>query len=85
MFAGLNRGTSRKRLVQLEKERESIMTSHGIDISGIGAVSGYGWGTAALWTGLASGKAAATLHHNRSHPGRNPVWLAKVPPQQPYR
>ena len=55
------------------------MTSHGIDISGIGAVSGYGWGTAALWTGLASGKAAATLHHNRSHPGRNPVWLAKVP------
>lgn len=48
-------------------------------ITGIGAVSGYGWGTAALWDGLASGKAAATLHHDFARPGSNPVWLAKVP------
>ena len=55
------------------------MNTHGIDISGMGAVSGYGWGTASLWNGLATGKAAATLHHNPSRAGKNPVWLAKVP------
>ncbi|MDV7991627.1 beta-ketoacyl synthase N-terminal-like domain-containing protein [Rhodococcus sp. IEGM 1374] len=48
-------------------------------ISGVGAVTGYGWGTGALWDGLASGKAAATLHHDFTRPGANPVWLAKVP------
>lgn len=55
------------------------MSSHGIDITGIGAVSGYGWGTTALWDGLASGKAAATLHHDVNRVGGSPVWLAKVP------
>ncbi|WP_072805888.1 beta-ketoacyl synthase N-terminal-like domain-containing protein [Rhodococcoides yunnanense] len=55
------------------------MTSSGIDITGVGAVSGYGWGTTSLWDGLASGKAAATLHHDHERPGQNPVWLATVP------
>ncbi|OZF39524.1 beta-ketoacyl synthase N-terminal-like domain-containing protein [Rhodococcus sp. 14-2483-1-2] len=55
------------------------MSSHGIDITGIGALSGYGWGASALWDGLSTGKAAATLHRDLTRPGRNPVWLAKVP------
>lgn len=55
------------------------MSALGIDIAGIGAVSGYGWGTAILWNGLSTGKAAATLHHDRTRPGTNPVWLAVVP------
>ncbi|OZC59550.1 3-oxoacyl-ACP synthase [Rhodococcus sp. 06-470-2] len=55
------------------------MSSHGIDITGIGALSGYGWGASALWDGLFTGKAAATLHHDQTRPGHNPVWLAKVP------
>ena len=55
------------------------MSSHGIDITGIGALSGYGWGASALWDGLATGKAAATLHHDLTRPGQNPVWLAKIP------
>ena len=55
------------------------MSSHGIDITGIGALSGYGWGVSSLWDGLSTGKAAATLHHDLTQPGQNPVWLAKVP------
>ncbi|OZC63740.1 3-oxoacyl-ACP synthase [Rhodococcus sp. 06-462-5] len=55
------------------------MSSHGIDITGIGALSGYGWGASALWDGLFTGKAAATLHHDHTGLGHNPVWLAKVP------
>ena len=55
------------------------MSSHSIDISGIGAISGYGWGASALWDGLATGKAAAELHLDYTGHGRNPVWLAKVP------
>ncbi|WP_089244488.1 beta-ketoacyl synthase N-terminal-like domain-containing protein [Rhodococcoides kyotonense] len=55
------------------------MNSSRAHITGLGAVTGYGWGTGPLWDGLASGKAAATLHHDFAHPGSNPVWLAKVP------
>lgn len=54
------------------------MTTRTTHISGVGAVTGYGWGTAALWDGLASGKAAATMHHGFSRTDDNPVWLAKV-------
>lgn len=55
------------------------MHSSSTNVTGVGAVSGYGWGASALWDGLASGKAAATLHHDFARPGTNPVWLAKVP------
>lgn len=78
-FTGLNRGVSRIRFAYLEKKWISTMSSHGIDITGIGALSGYGWGASALWDGLFTGKAAATLHHDQTRPGHNPVWLAKVP------
>ncbi len=78
-FTGLNRGASRIRFAYLEKKWISTMSSHGIDITGIGALSGYGWGASALWDGLFTGKAAATLHHDQTRPGHNPVWLAKVP------
>ena len=33
----------------------------GIEICGVGAVTGYGWGRRALWEGLRSAKPAATL------------------------
>lgn len=55
----------------------STRTTH---ISGIGAVTGYGWGAAALWDGLESGKAAATLHSGFGQAeNTDPVWLAKIP------
>lgn len=55
------------------------MNTSASNITGIGTVSGYGWGTRALWDGLESGKSAATLHHGFGRQGSNPVWLAKVP------
>jgi 3-oxoacyl-[acyl-carrier-protein] synthase II len=36
------------------------MTAQRIGISGIGAVTGYGWGREALWDGLLTGKSACT-------------------------
>jgi 3-oxoacyl-[acyl-carrier-protein] synthase II len=33
--------------------------THPVDIVGLGAVSGYGWGVDSLWNGLLSGKSAA--------------------------
>jgi 3-oxoacyl-[acyl-carrier-protein] synthase II len=36
------------------------MTARRIGISGIGAVTGYGWGREALWDGLLTGKSACT-------------------------
>lgn len=49
------------------------------NIVGVGAVSGYGWDRHLLWDGLASGKAAATLHRDHTRDGDNPVWLATIP------
>ncbi|WP_225729533.1 MULTISPECIES: beta-ketoacyl synthase N-terminal-like domain-containing protein [unclassified Nocardia] len=48
-------------------------------ITGIGVVSGYGWGRDALWQGLLSGKSAAVVQ-----PGYGPrrdenAWVALVP------
>ena len=53
--------------------------THGIAISGIGAVSGYGWGTQSLWDGLCSGKPAARLMGSYGEDGQEPAWLALVP------
>ncbi|WP_338597877.1 beta-ketoacyl synthase N-terminal-like domain-containing protein [Saccharopolyspora sp. SCSIO 74807] len=48
-------------------------------ISGIGAVTGYGWGRQALWDGLAGSKPAATRTGGHG-PGRDETaWVAGVP------
>ena len=50
----------------------------GANIVGIGAVTGYGWGVGALWTGLLSGKPAADLVEGYGDAGES-AWLARVP------
>ncbi|AKN16920.1 3-oxoacyl-ACP synthase [Mycobacterium haemophilum DSM 44634] len=47
-------------------------------ISGIGAVSGYGWGKRHLWEGLLSGKPAATLVPGYGQYRDEDAWLALV-------
>lgn len=48
-------------------------------IAGVGAVSGYGWGTDKLWNGLVSGKHAASLVGGFGADGEESAWLARVP------
>jgi 3-oxoacyl-[acyl-carrier-protein] synthase II len=48
-------------------------------ITGIGAVTGYGWGKQQLWDGLLSGKPAATLVSGYGRDRDETVWLAPVP------
>jgi 3-oxoacyl-[acyl-carrier-protein] synthase II len=48
-------------------------------IAGIGAVTGYGWGTERLWRGLLSSKPAATLVAGYGRTGDEHAWLARVP------
>jgi 3-oxoacyl-[acyl-carrier-protein] synthase II len=55
------------------------MTNHPMSITGIGAVTGYGWGTEPLWTGLLSGKPAATLLPGYGRDRDESAWLARVP------
>ncbi len=50
-----------------------------IAITGIGAVTGYGWGKEALWNGLASGKTAANLVGGFGQDDNQPGWVAQVP------
>jgi 3-oxoacyl-[acyl-carrier-protein] synthase II len=57
---------------------EYPVTSQGMNIVGIGAVSGYGWGVDSLWTGLLSGKPAAELVRGYGSDGES-AWLARVP------
>jgi 3-oxoacyl-[acyl-carrier-protein] synthase II len=47
-------------------------------ITGIGAVTGYGWGTAPLWNGLLSGKPAAKLVDGFGPTGADSAWLARI-------
>ncbi len=54
------------------------MASQGMNIVGMGAVSGYGWGVDSLWTGLLSGKPAAELVEGYGGDGES-AWLARVP------
>jgi hypothetical protein len=46
-------------------------------ITGIGAVTGYGWGTTSLWDGLLSGKPAAKLIDGFGPTGADSAWLAR--------
>jgi 3-oxoacyl-[acyl-carrier-protein] synthase II len=55
------------------------MTNNGVAINGVGVVSGYGWGTQALWSGVCSGKPAARLVGGYGDDGDESAWLALVP------
>ena len=55
------------------------MANNGVNIVGVGAATGYGWGAEALWRGVSSGKPAAVLHGGYGAGGDEQVWLAKVP------
>lgn len=48
-------------------------------IAGLGTVTGYGWGTKALWDGLTSGKPAATLQPSFGASTDDPGWIVRVP------
>ena len=50
-----------------------------IDIAGIGAATGYGWGRDRLWSGLLSGKPAAALYPGYGARGQDAGWLSRVP------
>lgn len=54
------------------------MREQAMAITGIGAVSGYGWGTGCLWDGLLSGKPAATLVAGYGKNRDEDVWLSRV-------
>src|SRR5690242_16542370 len=47
-------------------------------ISGIGAVTGYGWGAESLWNGLMSGKPAAKLVGGFGPRGDEDAWVAQI-------
>jgi 3-oxoacyl-[acyl-carrier-protein] synthase II len=49
------------------------------DITGLGVVTGYGWGREALWDGLVAGKNAACLLVGYSPDGHGGAWVARVP------
>ncbi|GAB3434980.1 beta-ketoacyl synthase N-terminal-like domain-containing protein [Actinophytocola sediminis] len=55
------------------------MIAQQIGICGVGAVSGYGWGRAALWDGLVSGKPAARATAGLGQGADDLVWAARVP------
>ncbi|MET0899533.1 MAG: beta-ketoacyl synthase N-terminal-like domain-containing protein [Mycobacterium sp.] len=55
------------------------MHEHGIGITGIGVVSGYGWGREIFWEGLCSGKPAARYLDGCGDQEEDFAWLALVP------
>jgi 3-oxoacyl-[acyl-carrier-protein] synthase II len=55
------------------------MSSEQFAISGIGAVTGYGWGREVLWDGLITGKVAASLVGGQGPKGDQTGWVAQVP------
>lgn len=54
------------------------MNTSQMAITGIGAVTGYGWGKQSLWTGLTSGKPAAVLHPGYGPHAQDDAWLARI-------
>ncbi|MEV6873005.1 beta-ketoacyl synthase N-terminal-like domain-containing protein [Amycolatopsis sp. NPDC051128] len=50
-----------------------------VGITGIGAVTAYGWGRESLWDGLVSGKPAAALTDGYGLTVDEPGWVALVP------
>lgn len=55
---------------------------HRPNIAGLGAVSGYGWGTSALWEGLSSGKPAASLHQGFGASTDEAGWVVRIPDEE---
>lgn len=55
------------------------MTKAGIGITGVGAVTGYGWGREAMWDGLLTGASACRLTPGYGKDRANPGWIARVP------
>jgi 3-oxoacyl-[acyl-carrier-protein] synthase II len=49
-------------------------------VTGVGAVSGYGWGAAALWQGLRSGRTAVGPFDRFDHQGHRTHVAAQAPP-----
>lgn len=49
------------------------------DITGLGAVTGYGWGRDELWDGLVAAKPAASLQPGYQEDGQGSSWAALVP------
>lgn len=54
------------------------MNKRAMAIAGIGAVTGYGWGTTSLWDGLLSGKPAAKLVDGFGATGEENAWVARI-------
>ena len=55
------------------------MQTHAMAIAGVGAVTGYGWGTERLWNGLLSSKPAAAMVAGHGGADGEHAWLALVP------
>ncbi|MGO4445125.1 beta-ketoacyl synthase N-terminal-like domain-containing protein [Mycobacterium sp. 2YAF39] len=53
--------------------------STGVSFAGLGAVTGYGWGKDALWSGLMSSKPAARLTRVDDDGSDEMGWLARIP------
>ncbi|QKV97189.1 sulfotransferase domain-containing protein [Streptomyces sp. NA02950] len=55
------------------------MTARAVDVLGVGAVTGYGWGMDPLWAGLLSGRTSARPHTGLGGRFPDPCWIARVP------
>lgn len=55
------------------------MSTRQLDIAGLGAVTGYGWGREELWEGLLAAKPAASLLPGYQADGQCSAWAAVVP------
>ncbi|KAA0024099.1 beta-ketoacyl synthase N-terminal-like domain-containing protein [Antrihabitans cavernicola] len=55
------------------------MSPSKVGITGIGAVTGYGWGREHLWDGLSSGKPAAVLTGGYGVGDTDSGWVVRVP------
>lgn len=55
------------------------MNTNATTISGMGAVTGYGWGRDSLWAGLISGKSCASLCPGFGAGLDDPGWVARIP------
>jgi 3-oxoacyl-[acyl-carrier-protein] synthase II len=49
------------------------------DITGLGLVTGYGWGREVFWEGMCSGKSAARLLGGYGRDGMDSAWIAQIP------